>query len=158
MLVRTTLRTCAVNSSRPKAFLLLLFLMILPGSLQAESPVARQSLSDLRSVDLNDATPLRLEDEWALRPKELGYARGFLIRGQTNTPQEIADLIFDNGLPTNHQLTEISGRGIGMEAVRQYLDRAGGRVHVFLNGQPNGGFCAFAFHIHVPKNLHTLAA
>jgi len=65
MLVRTTLRTCAVNLSKPKAFLLLPVFLILPGSLQAESPVARQGLLDLRTVDLNEATPLRLEGEWA---------------------------------------------------------------------------------------------
>jgi hypothetical protein len=90
--------------------------------------------------------------------EDLGYARGFLMRGRTYAPQEIAELIFENGLSTSNRLTEISGRGVGMEAVRQYLDRAGGRIHVVLNGQPRGGFCAFAFHIHVPKNLHTLAA
>jgi chemotaxis protein histidine kinase CheA len=92
------------------------------------------------------------------RLEELGLAKGLLIKGREYTPQRIADLIFENGLSTSNRLTEISGRGVGMDAVRQYLDRAGGRIHVVLNGQPQGGFCAFAFHIHVPKNLHTQAA
>lgn len=92
------------------------------------------------------------------RLEELGYAKSLLIKGRTYTPERIADLIFENGLSTSNRLTEISGRGVGMDAVRQYLDRAGGSIHVVLNGQPHNGFCAFAFHIRIPKNLCTLAA
>jgi hypothetical protein len=92
------------------------------------------------------------------RLEELGYAKGVLIRGRDYTPQRIADLIFENGLSTSNRLTEISGRGVGMDAVRQYLDRAGGSIQVVLNGAPRNGFCPFAFHIRVPKSLYTTAA
>ncbi|WP_141731786.1 7TM diverse intracellular signaling domain-containing protein [Oligoflexus tunisiensis] len=90
--------------------------------------------------------------------EEQGYAKGILLRGRDYTPERIAALIFENGLSTCNRLTEISGRGVGMDAVRQYLDRAGGSIQVVLNGTPHHGFCPFAFHIHVPKSLYTTAA
>jgi two-component system chemotaxis sensor kinase CheA len=43
---------------------------------------------------------------------------------------EILNLIFESGLSTASQVTEVSGRGIGMDVVRTVLDRLKGTVQV----------------------------
>jgi two-component system chemotaxis sensor kinase CheA len=43
---------------------------------------------------------------------------------------EIIDLVFAPGFSTAARITEISGRGVGMDAVRTAVDRVGGRVSI----------------------------
>jgi hypothetical protein len=45
-------------------------------------------------------------------------------------PKKLADLIFIPGLSTAQSITEVSGRGIGMDAVRRYLEGNGGQIHL----------------------------
>lgn len=44
--------------------------------------------------------------------------------------QACAELIFGDGMSTAKALTSISGRGMGMAAVRSYIQDAGGSIHV----------------------------
>jgi len=53
-----------------------------------------------------------------------------LEEAQRLTEQETLDLIFESGLSTASEVTEVSGRGIGMDVVRTVLDRLKGTVHV----------------------------
>ncbi len=53
-----------------------------------------------------------------------------LEEAQRLTEQETLDLIFESGLSTASEVTEVSGRGIGMDVVRTVLDRLKGAVHV----------------------------
>ena len=46
------------------------------------------------------------------------------------TDQETLNLIFESGFSTASEVTEVSGRGIGMDVVRTVLDRIKGTVHV----------------------------
>ncbi|HET9994667.1 MAG TPA: chemotaxis protein CheA [Candidatus Acidoferrum sp.] len=46
------------------------------------------------------------------------------------TDQEALNLIFESGFSTASEITEVSGRGIGMDVVRTVLDRLKGTVHV----------------------------
>lgn len=46
------------------------------------------------------------------------------------TEAEIATLIFTPGLSTAAAVSEVSGRGVGMDAVRSRIERLGGRVEV----------------------------
>jgi two-component system chemotaxis sensor kinase CheA len=46
------------------------------------------------------------------------------------TDQETLDLIFESGFSTASEVTEVSGRGIGMDVVRTVLDRLKGTVQV----------------------------
>jgi two-component system chemotaxis sensor kinase CheA len=48
---------------------------------------------------------------------------------------EIADLIFAPGFSTVAQITDVSGRGVGMDAVRAAVERVGGRVNVQSEAQ-----------------------
>jgi len=44
---------------------------------------------------------------------------------------EVLNLIFEPGFSTASEVTEVSGRGVGMDVVRTVLDRLKGTVHVF---------------------------
>ena len=50
---------------------------------------------------------------------------------------EALNLIFEPGFSTATEITEVSGRGVGMDVVRTVLDRLKGTVHVFT--QPGKG-------------------
>jgi two-component system, chemotaxis family, sensor kinase CheA len=46
------------------------------------------------------------------------------------TDQEALDLIFESGFSTATEITEVSGRGVGMDVVRNVLDKLKGTVHI----------------------------
>ncbi len=46
------------------------------------------------------------------------------------TEQETLNLIFESGFSTATEVTEVSGRGVGMDVVRSVLDRLKGTVHI----------------------------
>jgi chemotaxis protein histidine kinase CheA len=56
-----------------------------------------------------------------------------LLSSQLTTDQEIAQLIFESGLSTKSQVDELSGRGVGMDAVKSYIEDGGGRVLLTLD-------------------------
>ena len=44
--------------------------------------------------------------------------------------QEVLNLIFESGFSTANEVTEVSGRGVGMDVVRSVLDKLKGTVHI----------------------------
>ena len=52
--------------------------------------------------------------------------------------QLIADLVFHSGFSTAEKVTEISGRGVGMDAVKQFLEERGGSIEIILTGGDEG--------------------
>lgn len=56
--------------------------------------------------------------------------RGLVSRDEVLTPKETLDLIFAPGLSTRGEVTETSGRGVGMDVVRANLTALGGVVDV----------------------------
>ena len=42
--------------------------------------------------------------------------------------EQVMELIFSSGFSTASEVTDISGRGVGMDVVRATIDRIGGRV------------------------------
>lgn len=66
-----------------------------------------------------------------------------------------ADLIFLPGFTTKSKVSAISGRGVGMDAVRQFLERAGGSITIeFTDKKVGEDFRAFRFVIRIPQNLY----
>ena len=66
----------------------------------------------------------------------------------------MANLIFMPNLSTVSEVTDISGRGVGMDAVRGFVEEAGGRIEIHLNGTPVNGFVPFEIKIHLPYMNH----
>ena len=56
--------------------------------------------------------------------------RGLLAPHATATPEEIHALIFAPGFSTADTVTEISGRGVGMDVVRRNIEALRGRVEI----------------------------
>ena len=56
--------------------------------------------------------------------------KGLVPAGVNLTPQQIFELIFQPGFSTAKQITDVSGRGVGMDVVRKNISSLGGRVEV----------------------------
>lgn len=69
---------------------------------------------------------------------------GLLKPEQKPSPDEIDRLIFEDGLSTAETVTDISGRGIGMSAVRQSVQNLGGQVDI-VSHQGKGTLFRFTF-------------
>jgi two-component system chemotaxis sensor kinase CheA len=66
------------------------------------------------------------------RVREKALDRGLVDaeRLETMSDTELAELVFAPGFSTAAVVTDISGRGVGMDAVRTAVERVGGRVSV----------------------------
>ena len=62
------------------------------------------------------------------RIREKGLALGLLDTNQPATDAELANLIFSPGFSTAETVTELAGRGVGMDVVRSEVNAMGGRV------------------------------
>jgi two-component system chemotaxis sensor kinase CheA len=63
------------------------------------------------------------------------------------------DLVFEAGLSTKDEVTEISGRGVGMDVVRANIEQIGGRIE--LSSRRGRGLTTT---IHVPLTLSIISA
>ena len=57
-------------------------------------------------------------------------AAGLINAGQERTEQQIFQLIFHPGLSTASEVTELSGRGVGMDVVRKNVEALRGRIEI----------------------------
>lgn len=71
---------------------------------------------------------------------------------------EIANLIFSSGFSTADEVTDVSGRGVGMDAVKGFLEREGGSIEVILDdGDENADFRSFTTNIRIPASFYQKA-
>src|SRR6266700_3096608 len=70
------------------------------------------------------------------RIREKAIEKGFIGPGTTLSEAEIADFIFRAGFSTATEVTQVAGRGVGMDVVRSEVAALGGRVEMrFTRGQ-----------------------
>lgn len=74
--------------------------------------------------------------------------RGLVQPDQTLSEQEIFRLIFEPGFSTVAQVTNLSGRGVGMDVVRRNID--GLRGHIEIDSEPGQGT---TFRLRLPLTL-----
>lgn len=67
-------------------------------------------------------------------------ARGLVGHDEKLAPEEIDQLIFAAGLSTADKVSDVSGRGVGMDVVRRNVESLGGRISV--DSEPGRG-CKF---------------
>jgi chemosensory pili system protein ChpA (sensor histidine kinase/response regulator) len=92
-----------------------------------------------------------LDDGNGLDPDQLrekARAHGVLGPNQSLSDENALRLIFESGLSTADSVTDISGRGVGMDAVHQSVTQVGGRIDV----QSKVGFFT-QFDIRVPASI-----
>ena len=58
--------------------------------------------------------------------------QGLVDQPETLKPQQVAQLIFAPGFSTADKVTEVSGRGVGMDAVKGFVEREGGTIALQL--------------------------
>jgi two-component system chemotaxis sensor kinase CheA len=64
------------------------------------------------------------------RVRTIAVSRGLLEAGQTITDAQLLELVFEPGFSTRSTVTEISGRGVGLDAVKSAIVRVGGMVRL----------------------------
>ncbi|MBI5429292.1 MAG: Hpt domain-containing protein [Nitrosomonadales bacterium] len=80
--------------------------------------------------------------------REKGIALGSLQPDEEASEEQLAQLIFTPGLSTASEVTEIAGRGVGMDVVRSEITALGGRIDVSSKGGQGTKFT-----IHLPLTL-----
>lgn len=87
----------------------------------------------------------------AIRNKAL--ASGKLDPNGSYSDEAIAELIFTPGLSTATEVTQVSGRGVGMDAVRQFLIKHGADVLLEFTGPTyENGYRPFKMVLSLPLN------
>ena len=77
--------------------------------------------------------------------------KGLLTADQQPSPEEIAQLIFAPGFSTAAVVTEVSGRGVGMDAVKSFVEREEGTIElVFRSSDTDSSYRAFDTVISMP--------
>ncbi|MBI3903419.1 MAG: Hpt domain-containing protein [Nitrosomonadales bacterium] len=80
--------------------------------------------------------------------REKAIAQGLFAPDEAASDEQLAQLIFTSGISTATEITEIAGRGIGMDVVRSEIAALGGRIDVSSkSGQGT------TFIIHLPLTL-----
>jgi hypothetical protein len=120
------------------------------GQITIDLSVNRQG--DLQICIEDDGQGIRLD-----RVKEIARERQLLDPHRDYSFSEIAELIFLPGFSTAKGVTEVSGRGVGMSAVMEYIKNLGGRVELKLTREPSElGPCPFRLLLLLPHPCFTL--
>lgn len=94
----------------------------------------RQGIVTLRVEELDEVIQLTVADDGAgLNLKAIqkkAESLGLIGPGQTITERDIIDLMFSSGVSTAAEVSDVSGRGVGMDVVKTQLDEAGGKIEV----------------------------
>jgi two-component system chemotaxis sensor kinase CheA len=88
------------------------------------------------------------------RIRGMAIEKGWIAADELLSDEQIADLIFRPGFSTADQVTEVSGRGVGMDAVRDFLRREHGRIALrFTDDHQGAAFRQFQTIVSLPENL-----
>lgn len=82
-----------------------------------------QESNDVSVVFSDDGAGLNLQ-----RIRDKAWAHGLISAGSPLNDAQVADLIFTPGFSTASEVTELAGRGIGMDVVRAEVNALGGRI------------------------------
>ncbi|HEX2009836.1 MAG TPA: Hpt domain-containing protein [Roseateles sp.] len=121
-----------------------------------ETPEARaaagkpeQGTITLRLAQEGNEVLLGFSDDGAglnlARIRERGEMLGLITQGVEASDAELMDLIFTPGFSTASQVTELAGRGVGMDVVRSEVDTLGGYIDTHSTPGQGAGF-----ELHVP--------
>ncbi|MGK5094650.1 chemotaxis protein CheA [Deltaproteobacteria bacterium TL4] len=88
----------------------------------------------LRARHQGDSVILEIVDDGRGLQRELILAKaikqGLLRQGETLTDQQVFAFIFQAGFSTASQVTDVSGRGVGMDVVRHEVEKLRGKITI----------------------------
>lgn len=125
-----------------------------PPDERASQGKTRAGVLTLRAFQESNSVVIVVEDDGrgmnlqALRDR--AFESGLINAAQFEnmTPEEMVDLVFLPGLSTARKVTDISGRGVGMDVVKKVIEGLGGVISVrTLQGQGT------SIHIRLPLTL-----
>jgi hypothetical protein len=119
-------------------------------------------------IDKKDHVELRIRDDGRGLALHKLYQKALdnnILRDSDNpTPQAVANLLFNSGLSTSERVNKISGRGVGMDAVRTFLASQEASIHIELRQAANTeqqtgqlSFTPFDFIIMIPEESYLLS-
>ena len=110
--------------------------------------------STLRMVYRDDGAGLNLP---AIR--KLAIERGVIGKDKSLLDQELGELIFHSGFSTSASVSDISGRGVGMSAVREYFQNHDGNVELKILPDDKTGIShenvKFELVMTIPQRFYT---
>lgn len=114
-----------------------------------KSPVGRIRLASAR---IGGAVCLRIEDDGrgidAEKVRRRAVERGLIpeLVAEDLPLERIGELLFEPGMSTRDEVSEVSGRGVGLDAVKSRIEALGGTISLSINAQ--GGV---AFDLKLPS-------
>jgi signal transduction histidine kinase len=93
----------------------------------------------------------KMADQLKLQRISGNDATVFDVLDPVYSDEEIAETIFEPFATTKESVGEISGRGIGLDAVRAFLQELGGSAHVVFTGPRKNGHRQFKLVLSFPE-------
>ncbi|SIT45132.1 putative CheA signal transduction histidine kinase [Paraburkholderia ribeironis] len=88
------------------------------------------------------------------RIRGIAVERGWIGDDDRLSDEAIADFIFRPGFSTAQTVTEVSGRGVGMDAVRDFVRRENGRIELrFTDSHAGAPFRQFQTIVCLPEHV-----
>jgi len=86
--------------------------------------------------------------------RSIAVERGWIAADEALSDEDIAHLIFRPGFSTAERITEVSGRGVGMDAVQDFLKRENGHIELrFTDARVGETFRQFQTVVILPANV-----
>ena len=115
---------------------------------RARAGKAPQGKIALRTESHPDGMSIHLSDDG----RGLPLAKLRSLTGQADDPdQAVAEAIFEFGVSTAEQVSLVSGRGVGMDAVRGFIREHGGDVGISFTGAAERGYRPFEIVFRLPN-------
>ncbi len=88
------------------------------------------------------------------RIREIAIEKGLVGQGDRVEDEEIARLILRPGFSTAEKVTEVSGRGVGMDAVQEFVKREGGKIEIqFEDDEVGSAYRQFRTVVFLPDSF-----
>ncbi|MBF0441945.1 MAG: hypothetical protein HQK54_08585, partial [Oligoflexales bacterium] len=107
----------------------------------------------------NDTIVLRYKDDGRGinlgKLREMAESRGLLKKEEMRDHDKVANIIFKEGISTSKSVSDISGRGVGMGAIKEFLENKDGGIKINLEETPveDALFSPFNLEIFVPLKV-----
>ena len=113
---------------------------------------SREGVISIKAVEEEETIIITVSDDGRGMDFEALRAKGrkMGLANDNSSSEELLNLIFTPGFSTASEVTDISGRGVGMDVVRKELEKAGGSIEI----QSEAGHGS-SFIMTLPKSITT---